>query len=159
MIWKFHEYTKTLPVVLFIPYMAVLSFIVVLPVASVTTILFGHTAGALSGESLLFALVVGVLVSPLVETFAAQMLPISLMGRYTRLSNAWKICISACLFSVGHTYSIRYMINMFPFGLLLAYSYVICQDKDCHPFLVVAAIHALRNAMSVLISVYLFDVL
>jgi membrane protease YdiL (CAAX protease family) len=59
------------------------------------------------------------------------------------------VIVSAALFAAMHFYSWKYVITTFPVGLVLGYVFVVEQMRRGRAFAIVAAIHALRNAISI----------
>lgn len=93
--------------------------------------------------------------APLFETFIYQFAIIKLLQKikFFKTKSLLLIIISALLFTLDHRYSLFYMLNVFPIGLLLAYSFIVYDKKNNHPFWIVFSIHSLRNFICLLLVI------
>lgn len=161
MIKKLHRYLNGLSTFKFILIMTFLTFLIVLPMIPFIVHLeqTGASLGGidlqkeLSTQPIILILLVA-FIAPLVETFISQWVVIKLLRFIPFISHRSGILavVSAITFGLGHTYSLLYMIAMFFVGLLLAYSYLLYETKNKHPFWVVTAIHSLRNSISIMVA-------
>lgn len=94
-------------------------------------------------------------IAPATETLLCQTIPIHLLLNKKRPSKKnifITILISSIIFTLGHNYSISYLVGTFFIGAILAYSYIIYllkarQSLESYfsPYLVVFSIHFLKN--------------
>jgi membrane protease YdiL (CAAX protease family) len=92
-------------------------------------------------------LILFVTLGPALETLLGQALPIKLVSRFTTSRSA-KIIASALFFAVLHYYPFL-IVNVFPVGLILAWSYLYHrQTSFARAFWVTTTIHALHNAIA-----------
>ena len=93
-----------------------------------------------------------IILVPILETYLNQHLPFIIMQkwRFTRKRYGLFIFLSAIVFSLLHTYSLRYMIIVFPGGLVLGYAYVFFSKKTKRAFWSTVLIHAMKNSVAVL---------
>lgn len=95
-----------------------------------------------------------VLVAPIGETFFLQLLPIELLSAITG-NPRFSILLSTILFATLHGFPD--MLIMLPAGFIFAWSYYIQRDRSKrHGFLVTSALHAIQNAVVILI--YYLDI-
>ncbi|KAA1003696.1 CPBP family intramembrane metalloprotease [Paraburkholderia panacisoli] len=100
-------------------------------------------------HGIVYALIVACLIAPLVETAFNQWGCITLLRKKLGAGHGVAVVVSAALFAAMHFYSWKYVITTFPVGLVLGYVFVVEQMRRERAFAIVAAIHALRNAISV----------
>jgi hypothetical protein len=103
-----------------------------------------------SKSSMFLNFVVAIIIAPLLETLIYQYAVIKLLRKVKILKNNNYIIILICsiLFGLSHTYSLSYVINTTIIGIILAYSFITYEKKGIPPFLIVCAIHSLRNLFS-----------
>lgn len=140
----------------FIFLMVLLTYLVEIPLLLIEPF-FKESAGQtvihnfVKMEPGLSLLIVGVF-GPLVETAIFQSLVIGILQRIKIRSNIGVILISAILFSLAHTEtSIPFHIWVFIMGVILAYSYILYQDKKEGSFAVTFFIHSFRNIISMFV--------
>lgn len=63
------------------------------------------------------------------------------------------LMITALIFALFHTYSISYMIGVFPLCIIIVYSYMYYKPKKLSSFEVMLWVHILNNLVSVLMSI------
>ncbi|PKM68124.1 MAG: hypothetical protein CVU95_05640 [Firmicutes bacterium HGW-Firmicutes-2] len=152
---KLDTYLRSLPTAKFILIMTLISFLVVIPLALMAFFMNIDMNGPDFDEIpiVLSFLSLGIIV-PIFETLIFQFLIIRFLKKFSFFKNRIyiTILISAVLFGLAHTYSIYYMFFAFVDGLLLAYAFVIYEDKKVSAFWVTMAIHGLRNVLSVAIT-------
>jgi membrane protease YdiL (CAAX protease family) len=107
-----------------------------------------------ASQNLFYQLFKYVIFIPLFETFIFQFLVIEFLYLIW-IGKRKVIFFSALLFAAIHYYSIGYMLYAFSMGVILSYSYVI-QKSTAKAFLIVYAIHLLRNALAFLLQVFGF---
>jgi membrane protease YdiL (CAAX protease family) len=93
-----------------------------------------------------------IIVSPVVETLLFQWAVLGISLSVDRLRRrSWIGCvISALLFGWAHGGGLVLFTATFVVGLILAYGYLLAYPTNRRAFVVVAASHALHNAMAVL---------
>jgi hypothetical protein len=135
--------------------MLLTSYIILTPIVAIFYIfpsLFSNNSGpSLSSDGIVFRVAFGVIVIPLIETAIFQWLLIRTLGGNFKLSDKWCVLISATAFGLSHLYSYQYAVFGFVLGLVLAYSFILCDDFGKKPFLSVFMIHASHNAISALL--------
>ncbi len=91
-----------------------------------------------------------VIVAPVLETLAGQVLPVYAVSRFTR-SKVAQIAAATALFAALHVgYGAAYALLLLPTALLLAIAYRRWLDASFgHAFCVTVAIHALVNGIAV----------
>lgn len=101
----------------------------------------------------------GSFIVPLFETLVFQYAVIKIVGNFGFFKERKYLItiISALLLSIYHPYSYLYILSTFLIGIVLAYSYLLYDYKEKHPFWVVFLIHCLRNTLST-ISFVLFNI-
>ncbi|HEY1394330.1 MAG TPA: CPBP family glutamic-type intramembrane protease [Methylibium sp.] len=135
------------------------SYAVVLPLAFLQTaapsLELGPGPANMQTMSLPWRLLLGSLVSPLLETALFQWAPIRLL-RSRKLTLPWPavLFVSAALFAAGHTYSTGYVVFAFLIGLVFAYGYAALDDepRGMRAFVLVCLVHALRNGIASLLQ-------
>jgi hypothetical protein len=128
--------------------MTMVTIISVVPVTLFTTPFLGPVGNPYSDQSLVAIIVLVCIFGPLFETAVFQSLPIHGLIRITKLPKYCIIAISAALFSVSHYFNLSYIVVTFVIGVKFAYAYTIYLSKKQSAFLVVSAIHMLRNFVS-----------
>jgi hypothetical protein len=137
--------------VAFVYLITFLSYAVVLPVVALDTVVVSdalHMGGGpknLPAFGMVGRLLVGAVLTPLVETALFQWAPIRLLRTWLKLPAALAVCISAALFGVAHTYSVGYVLFTFLVGLVLAWGFVVKDFPGGRPYLLICIVHALRN--------------
>lgn len=140
--------------VAFIYVILFLSYAVLLPMIALDTVVVSDALHQSDGPKNLPAfgmvgrLIVGSIITPLVETAIFQWAPIRLLRTWCKLPPALAVCVSAALFGAAHTYSIGYVVFTFLIGLVLAYGFVVKDYPGGKPYLLICVVHALRNAVS-----------
>lgn len=111
----------------------------------------------LISSSFIGKLINGSLIIPFVETFIFQYLVIELIRTIKKIKDSTflTIIISAIVFSLSHYYNVLYIFYSFIMGVLLAYTYILYEKKNYHPFLMVMVIHILRNTITTFILTFL----
>ena len=131
------------------------TYAVVIPVALLSAVLPSAALGpgppSMHSYGLLGRLALGSLIAPLAETALFQWMPIRLLRRKLRLPWPIVVLTSAALFGATHTYSLGYVIFAFLVGLVLAYAFAVRSEPERSPFLLVAIVHAIRNAIATLL--------
>ena len=92
-----------------------------------------------------------IILAPILETLIFQMAIIKFFSLSEKIKNnkLLLIIISAFFFGLGHgIYSILYMICAFIAGILLAYSFVVYEDKEKSGYWVTVIIHSLMNLIT-----------
>ena len=104
--------------------------------------------------SMWFAVIILV---PILETYLNQRLPFLLMQKwcFTKGKYGLYIALSAIIFASLHTYSLQYVIAVFPCGLVLGYLYTFYSKKPKIAFWTATLIHMLKNSVAVV--AILFD--
>ncbi len=131
-----------------------LSYAVVLPIVALDTVVVSdalHMGGGpknLPAFGMVGRLIVGSVITPLVETALFQWAPIRLLRTWLKLPALLAMGVSAVLFAVAHTYSIGYVVFTFFVGLVLAYGFVLKDFRGGRPYLLICIVHALRNAIA-----------
>ncbi|MGM0410154.1 MAG: CPBP family glutamic-type intramembrane protease [Bacillota bacterium] len=155
-----HYYLIDLSWIKFILVMTFFTYLIIIPFI-VLFILFGYKEidGPVSLISLsyieFFELV---FIVPILETFIFQLVIIRLLSKIKMIRDKKKIIIfiSAFLFGIQHFYSLIYIIITFIIGILLAYSFIIYENKNKSSYWTVTFIHSLRNLVNfVLLLIYL----
>ena len=94
----------------------------------------------------------GVVIVPIVETLFFQLFVIIvLQGIDFFIKKSYLIIvISGMLFGFYHVgYDLSTQISIAFVGMVLAYSFILYDEKKKHPFLVVTSIHALQNLVAI----------
>lgn len=93
-----------------------------------------------------------ILLAPILETYLNQMLPFLLMQKWnlTKRKYGLYVVLSASIFAAMHSYSIQYVIAIFPVGLVLSYVYVFYSKNPRVAFWSTTMIHALKNSVALL---------
>jgi len=134
-----------------------MSYAVLLPLITLDTVVVSdalHQSGGptnLPAFGMVGRLLVGSVLTPLVETAIFQWAPIRVLRTWLKLPAIWSIGVSAAAFGAAHTYSIGYMVFTFLIGLVLAMGFVARDHPGGKPYLLICVVHALRNAVSSLL--------
>ncbi|WP_219218622.1 CPBP family glutamic-type intramembrane protease [Variovorax boronicumulans] len=108
---------------------------------------------ALFAKGWLRVFVMAVLVGPLFETALHQLLIRRVMQRAGFESRMGYVLISAIAFGLAHSLGLQFW-GAFIFGLLLAMGFVARDFPGGHPYLLVACVHSLRNAVSFVVFLF-----
>jgi len=155
-----HCYLIGLSWIKFILVMTFFTYIIILP-AVILFLLFnnmeiGGPANLITFSYLEFFKLVFII--PILETFIFQKSIIRLLTKLKKIRNKKIIIIliSALFFGIQHFYSLIYVFITFIIGILLAYSFIIYENKNKSAFWTVTFIHSLRNLVNfVLLYIYL----
>jgi hypothetical protein len=134
-----------------------LSYVVVLPIVVLDTVVVNDALHMGGGPSNLPAfgmagrLIVGSLITPLIETAIFQWAPIRVLRTWLKLPTLLAVCASAVFFAAAHTYSIGYVVFTFFVGLVLVYGFVLKDYRGGKAYLLICIVHALRNAIASLL--------
>jgi hypothetical protein len=135
----------------FVLVLLALSYVVLMPLLLLQlqfqSLELGDGQSFMRSAGLPFRLFIGSLVAPLVETALFQWAPIRLFRSKLGLSWPVTIFVSASLFASTHNYSPGFLIFGFLTGLVYAYGFAVRDESGKSPFLLVALVHSLRNAM------------
>jgi hypothetical protein len=143
-----------LPPFAFVYLMLLLSYAVLLPMIALDSIVVSdalHVEGGpknLPAFGMFGRLLVGSVIAPLFETAVFQWAPIRLLRTRLRLPAPLAVCASAAFFAAAHAYSIGYVVFAFFVGLVLAYGFAVRDHPGGRPYLLICAVHALRNAIA-----------
>jgi len=149
---KLDMYLRSLPTAKFILVMTLISYIVSYILYILLVLLMKVDMGRPEFEKipivLLFLFVA--IIAPIVETFIFQYLIIRILKKINFFKNRMVLVmfISAVVFGASHTYSIFYMFMTFISGLLLAYAFIVYEDKKASAFWVTMAIHSFKNSIT-----------
>ncbi|QZY55029.1 CPBP family intramembrane glutamic endopeptidase [Crassaminicella profunda] len=156
---RLHNYLKELSPVKFVLFMTLstyLSIVVFLPLFLISWKTEGFVdAGPFQSEhSIIVLFIFAIIIAPILETLVYQSFIISLCKQFKFLNKKIIIIfISALAFSLSHTYSLSYIFNTLFIGMILAYAYLVYEDKHQSSYWIVCSIHALRNSLSLLLSI------
>lgn len=141
----------------YIVFMLLLSYIIYIPLIPFFQNYDIGGTQFLINASFIGKLINGSLIIPFIETFIFQYLAIGIIRSIKKIkdNNCLIIIISAIAFSLSHYYNVLYIFYSFIMGIFLAYTYILYEKKNYHPFLMVMAIHALRNTITTLILTFL----
>lgn len=112
----------------------------------------GYTEGVVSNFDVVASIISGIFLAPIVETVIFQAIVLEILKKL-KICSSLKIGTSAVLFGVAHgIYGIAYAILAFFIGIVLAYSYLIFEEKRERKILGVMYIHSLINVGTILFS-------
>lgn len=140
------------PAWLMIPLALLVSELLSLPLDYVANLFAPHDqmgGPGLASHGIAYAWILGCVIAPLAETAFNQWGCITLLRRVFGVGPWVSIVISAALFAAMHCYSWKYVLTVFPIGLVFSYVFVVEHARQGRPFAVVATVHALRNAISI----------
>lgn len=158
---KINNYLKGLSTIKFIIIMVLLTFLVIIPFLPLFY-LYENYIGEMGGPvdletgTLLFKVIHGSILAPIIETLIFQYAVIEILNavKILKEKNIAIVIISAVLFGISHSYSYLYVFYAFIIGLLLAYSYLTYKKKNFSAFWVVFWIHCMRNTISTILIYY-----
>lgn len=109
----------------------------------------------MSGQSIIFVVLVGLLLSPLIETFLFQFLTIEFIRWITNKTSGRPYAIfagiiSAAAFGLMHFYSVKYIVSTFLLGLYLSFVYIffcVKTGKKTRGFFATVLMHFLLNLL------------
>lgn len=107
------------------------------------------------GQSIIFVILVGLLLSPLIETLLFQFLTIELIRWITNKTSGRPYAIfagiiSAAVFALMHFYSVKYIVSTFFIGLYLSFVYLffcVKTGKKIKGFFATVLMHFLLNLL------------
>ncbi|MBL6991538.1 MAG: CPBP family intramembrane metalloprotease [Bacteriovoracaceae bacterium] len=166
MIAKLHKKCLKLSSIKFSITMLLASFLIVVAIGLVTTIIAMINGQQRIIEKVvlpkndIWGLMVSLILAPIIETLFDQLLVIKL-SRFIKVFKkhpSLSILLSAIIFGLGHSYSTLYIIQTFFVGIIFAYVYVFFEKRydDKHAFLALSGIHSLRNLISNIVKYVLF---
>jgi hypothetical protein len=133
------------------------SYAVLLPLVALDSVVVSDALHQSDGPKnlpafgMLGRLLVGSVLTPLVETAIFQWAPIRVLRTWLKLPAVVAVGVSAVAFGAAHTYSIGYVVFTFLIGLVLAAGFVARDYPSGKPYLLICVVHALRNAVSSLL--------
>lgn len=155
---KIDNYLKELSTIKFIIIMVLLTFLIIVPFLPLFYLYenhIGEKGGPIDLETgtLLYKVMVGSILAPIIETLIFQYVVIEILNavKILKEKNIAIVIISAVLFGISHSYSYLYIFYAFIIGLLLAYSYLVYKKKKFSAFWVVFWIHCIRNTISTIL--------
>lgn len=154
---RLHNYLKGLEPVKFIITILIMKILFNLLMAPIG-ILYTTNIGAVGGPvensvANLGMFITGVIIAPVIESFIFQLGIIRILQDFLKVKNKKVIIfISAIIFAAQHWYSPLYILLMIFPGIIYAYTFIIYDDKDYHPYLMIVAIHALNNLATLSLS-------
>lgn len=107
------------------------------------------------GRGVLLPAFFALVVAPLEETLLFQLCTKRILGKLGYPSLYVYLVVSAALFTLSHEPHPLHGMNVFGQGLLLALGFAARDYPGGHPFLLTAAAHSLRNALSTTL-IYLY---
>jgi hypothetical protein len=134
-----------------------MSYAVLLPLIALDTVVVSDALHQSDGPKnlpefgMLGRLLVGAVLTPIVETAIFQWAPIRVLRTWMKLPNTLAIGVSAAAFGAAHTYSIGYVVFTFLIGLVLAFGFVVRDYPGGRPYLLICIVHAMRNVVSSLL--------
>lgn len=149
------NFLRKLSTIKFIIIITIATFIISAIFGSIVQILNienSQTQLSISKAPYIVKLVAVGIIAPLLETLVFQHGIIKLLRKRAKNNDLAVIFISALIFGLAHCYNVLYVIHTTLIGVLLAYSYIIYEDKKMNPFWVVVIIHSLRNSIVFVIS-------
>lgn len=160
MIYRINNYLKNLSTIRFIIIIVLLTFLIFIPLSPLFD-LYEEYVGEMGGPvdlvsgTLLYTVIVGSILAPLIETLIFQYAVIEKLSSIKILKgkNIVVSIISAALFGISHSYSYLYIFYGFIIGLLLAYAYLIYKKKNFSAFWVVFWIHCIRNTITTILYI------
>ncbi|MFN8690135.1 MAG: type II CAAX prenyl endopeptidase Rce1 family protein [Cyclobacteriaceae bacterium] len=90
-------------------------------------------------------LFISIFVAPFFETSLFQSVAFKYLRKLRFLNDYTITFLSACLFALSHT-DLTTAISSFIGGICFCFAYIISEKRNWSPFLMVFAIHALRNS-------------
>ena len=112
--------------------------------------LIGRTV---SKESFLLVVLTVVILTPLIETFLFQKLPIDAALKKTD-NHLLIIVVTGLIFSIFHVKSLINILFFFPSGVILSFCYIIFYYRKESAFTSTAVIHGIHNLIIVIYSYY-----
>lgn len=113
------------------------------------------TVDLLREDSKLMLFVVGVLLTPFIETLLFQSLPFYLSGLLFKHKRRlfFYIIVSSLFFGLMHSYNVYYCIMGVYIGVVLSFFYYIVKLRKQNAVILIFIIHAFNNLLSFLISI------
>lgn len=104
----------------------------------------GYVIEAPGERTFIFDVILFVIIAPFIETIVFQMMIIKLFRKIFKFNNAVLVILSAGIFGIAHSPFVTQCMA-FLTGLILAYSYVIYEQKDFSAVGMVTILHVIRN--------------
>jgi hypothetical protein len=141
-----------LPFILFVLVVLVLSFIITLPFAFYDD----GVVHPINEKHIIYRIVVACILAPVLETLLHQTLPIYIFTKKWIRKRNIAIFLSALSFGLLHFYSVLYILITFMIGLVFSWAYLIYYERHSFEkaFWAITLVHALRNAIAVLVGVF-----
>ncbi|WP_369822751.1 type II CAAX prenyl endopeptidase Rce1 family protein [Spirosoma sp. 209] len=96
-------------------------------------------------------IIICLILAPLIETLLCQYIPMILLIKLKFNTNI-QILVSSTIFSVGHYYSISYMIFMFILGILWAWYTNYCRNNFNNCYWPVVFLHFNYNLIIIVVQ-------
>lgn len=151
---RLHNYLKGLTPVKFIItvlIMKVLFNLLMAPIHALYTTNIDAVGGPIENSvPNLEMFIIAVIIAPIIESFIFQLGIIRILQDLLKVKNKkLLILISAIIFAAQHWYSPFYILLMIFPGIIYAYTFLIYDDKEYHPYLMIVVIHALNNLAAI----------
>lgn len=106
----------------------------------------------LEKDSLAFRIIIGILITPLLETYLFQKLPFLIMS-WLKVKSMWiRIALPSLAFAISHSFSIFYVGFAFITGIILNYMYIAYKENNKgYAFIAVALIHSIYNTIALVL--------
>ena len=146
-------YIKNLSKWKFILIMGLIGFFLNIVISNISYYILDIDAAAnYSQDGLLLTILSSLIMAPFIETLFFQALVLSSLKTH-KMRPIFKILISAFCFGILHLiYNVIYAISAFIIGIILAYSYVMYEEKAQNPVIVGTLIHSLMNFLTLFFS-------
>jgi membrane protease YdiL (CAAX protease family) len=149
--WLFRlSTTKLIALALVSTYLAALPLFLCAPF-----LMSGQSLGGpdLGKHDILKMVLMGCIAAPLIETAINQWGCLRLLKKL-RCKTGVAISISALIFGLGHSYSAPYVFFGTLVGAIFAMVFAIEDARKGHPFIATFAVHALRNGITAVITLF-----
>ncbi len=112
----------------------------------------GMHQNPIQNESMAFRIAIGVILTPIVETYVFQSLPNLIMNKIKVKNIFLRIVIPSLIFALSHNFNVIYICMAFCAGLVFNCMYLTYKDNNNkYAFILVVVIHASYNFFALFI--------
>ncbi len=112
----------------------------------------GLKQNPIENENMIFQVIIGVLISPIVETYVFQVLSF-IISKKLKIKNTFiRVIVPSFIFALSHNFNTIYICMTFFMGIIFTYMYIVYRENEKkNAFLLVTIIHIFYNGIALLI--------
>lgn len=112
----------------------------------------GDFGSQFTGESVIFLLISGCIIGPIIESFFIIFLIWILKDKFHLKKKLHLLLTTSVIFASLHYYSLMYIIVIFPSCFIIVYSYLCYNPKKLSSFSIMLWVHIISNTTVILLS-------